>query len=127
MNKIKSVIHKRHGMDQLNIALLTLTLILCISTFFVDSKDLKLLCWFPFLYCIFRMASRRSIIRYKENVWFLKLVNPMWRPIYVKYGRKKDKQHKYCQCPTCNQTIRIERQVERPKIICPICKSEVIK
>lgn len=127
MNKIKSALIGRHGIDQLNIALLTVTLILAVAALLVDSDDLSLLCWITFLLCIYRMFSKHSIMRYKENAWFMKRINPILKLVYIRTARIKDKEHKYCQCPNCNQTIRVEKQKEKITVSCPMCKSEFIK
>lgn len=127
MNKIKSALVGRHGMDQLNIALLIITLIMAVTTLISENDDLGLLCWIPFLYCIYRIVSKQRIARYKENVRFMKLINPFLKITYVRAARIKDKQHKYCQCPSCNQTIRVVKQKEKNAVFCPICKSEFNK
>jgi hypothetical protein len=127
MNKIKNTMIGRYGMDQLNIALLIITLIVAVATLVIDDNDLSLICWIPFLLCVYRMASKQHIARYKENVWFMKLINPIMKPIYIRSVRGKDKQHKYCQCPTCKQTIRVEKRKDKMQISCPMCKSEFLK
>ncbi len=127
MNKMKSAFIGRHGIDQLNIALLLITLIMAATTLIIESNDMGLLCWFPFLYCIYRMLSKQHIARYKENVRFMKFLSPILKPMYVRAARVKDKQHKYCQCPSCKQTIRIVKTKEKSTFSCPMCKSEFIK
>lgn len=127
MNRMKSAFIGRHGIDQLNIALLVITLIMAATTLIIESNDMGLLCWFPFLYCLYRMFSKQHIARYKENVRFIKCLSPILKPLYVKVARVKDKQHKYCQCPSCKQTIRIIKSREKITISCPMCKSEFIK
>lgn len=127
MNKMKSTFISRHGIDQLNIALLIITLIMAATTLIIESNDMRLLCWFPFMYCIYRLLSKQHIARYKENVRFMKFLSPILKPMYVKIARVKDKQHKYCQCPSCKQTIRIIKAREKTTFSCPMCKSEFIK
>jgi hypothetical protein len=127
MNKIKSIFMGRYGIDQLNLALIIFTLILSITTLLIDSEDLAILCWIPLITYVYRACSKQHIVRYKENAFFMKLINPVLKPIYIKCGRIKDKEHKYCHCPSCNQTIRINRQKGKVKLYCPICKSEFIK
>lgn len=125
MNKMKTALIS--GMDQLNVALLINTLILALLALLMDNDDLKSLCWIPFVFCIYRMISKQHIMRYKENVWFMKRINPIIKPIYIKFVRIKDREHKYYQCPFCNQIIRVEKQKENATISCPICKSEFNK
>lgn len=127
MNRIKSIFIGRYGVDQLNIALLILTIILLIITLVIDSDDLAIVCWFPLVTYVYRTCSKQHIARYKENAFFMKMINPILKPMYISFARKKDKEHKYYHCPSCNQTIRVEKQKGHVKLYCPICKAEFIK
>lgn len=127
MNKIKHMLIGRYGMDHLNIALLIIVLILSLITAFSENKEMIFICWIPFLLYAYRSFSKQHILRYKENAIFLKLLNPIRKPLYIKFGRMKDKKHKYLSCPSCNQTIRVEKQKGKINISCPICKTEFMK
>lgn len=127
MKQRKHLLFGRYGMDQLNIALLSITFLLEIIALMCKNDDLKLICCLIFMITIYRMVSKKHIQRYKENVWFIKRVSPIIKVIYIKKARTKDKEHKYCHCPSCHQTIRIEKQREKITVSCPICKSEFIK
>lgn len=127
MSKIKSIFIGRYGVDQLNITLLLITLILSIITAFTNNKELAVICWVPLILYAYRALSKQHIIRYKENVLFMKILNPIMKPIYIKYGRMKDKEHKYCNCPSCKQTIRVEKQKGKVTVFCPMCKSQFVK
>jgi hypothetical protein len=127
MNKIKSILIGRYGIDQLNITLLIIALILSIITAFTNNEELAVICWIPLILYAYRAFSKQHILRYKENVFFMKLIKPILKPIYVKSARRKDKEHKYYNCPSCRQTIRVEKHMKKVSISCPICKSEFIK
>ncbi|MFA9375186.1 MAG: hypothetical protein ACERKZ_00385 [Lachnotalea sp.] len=127
MNKIKIILRGRYGIDQLNLTLLIMALILCIITAFTNNNKLLVVCWIPLSIYAYRALSKQHILRYKENIFYMKLLNPFLNPIYLILGRMKDKEHKYCNCPSCNQVIRVEKQKGKSRIFCPICKSEFIK
>ena len=74
--------------------------------------------------CIYRMLSKKRIARYKENIRFMRLINPILKRIYINERKMKDKQHKYCQCPSCKQLIWVDKGKEINKVSCPMCKSE---
>lgn len=127
MSKIKSMLIGRYGNDQLNMTLLVVALILSVITAFTSYKELIIICWFPLILYVYRAFSKQHILRYKENALFMKIVNPIIKPFYIKTARLKDKKHIYCQCPSCTQTIRVEKQKAKVSISCPMCKSQFIK
>jgi predicted membrane protein len=127
MSKIKSIFIGRYGTDQLNMTLLVIALILSVITAFTSYKELTIICWIPLLFYVYRSFSKKHILRYKENALFMKIVNPIIKPFYIKTARLKDKNHLYCNCPSCSQTIRVEKQKGKVSISCPMCKSQFIK
>jgi len=127
MSKIKSMFIGRYGTDQLNITLLIIALILSIITAFTSYKDLAFLCWIPLILYVYRAFSKQHILRYKENAKFLKMIHPITKLVYIKSARLKDKRHKYYNCPSCAQTIRVEKQKGKVSISCPMCKTHFIK
>ncbi|PXV96023.1 hypothetical protein C8E03_101656 [Lachnotalea glycerini] len=127
MNKIKSILTGRYGVDQLNIVLLVIALIIIIAAFFTDREDYIILCSLFLGTYLYRACSKQHIVRYKENAFFMKLLKPIIKPVYIKFGRIKDKEHQYCHCPFCNQTISVKRQKGKVTIACPICKAEFKK
>lgn len=127
MNIIKKFMLKGYGVDCLNITMLIAALLLSLTAAFTGSEFLMGICWIPLIIYCFRAFSREHIQRYKENTAFVRLLEPIVNPIYIKLGRIKDKEHKYYNCPSCGQTVSVSKQKERSSISCPVCKAEFIK
>jgi DNA-directed RNA polymerase subunit RPC12/RpoP len=127
MNKIKGVFIGRYGTDQLNMALLLASLLLATITALANSVELIIICFVPLFFYLYRAFSRQHILRYNENVAYMKLLRPIIRPLYIKTGRIKDKHHKYYRCPNCEQTISVEKQKGKAMISCPTCKTQFMK
>ncbi len=110
----------RYGSDKLNMALLVAALVICLISMFIPSALIKLL--FMLLYyffmglAIFRMLSRNTYKRYRENRKFLLFVD-----------RFRDRQHRYYDCPRCRQQVRVPRGKGKISITCPKCKEKFIK
>ena len=110
----------RYGSDKLNMTLLVAALVICLISMFIPSTTVKLL--FMLLYyffmgvAIFRMLSRNTYKRYRENRKFLLFVD-----------RFKDRQHRYFDCPRCRQQVRVPRGKGKISITCPKCKEKFIK
>lgn len=65
---------------------------------------------------IFRMLSRNTYKRYRENCKYLQFLD-----------RLKDKEHKHFDCPRCKQPVRVPRGKGKIAITCPRCKEKFIR
>ena len=111
----------RYGSDKLNMWILGLGVICCISSLFLT--------WLPIVYlvlsvlsyvlmfvAIFRSLSRNTYRRYRENRRFLMLL-----------ARIKDRKHKYFSCPRCHQPVRVPRGKGKIAITCPKCAEKFVR
>lgn len=110
----------RYGTDKLNMAILGAGLICCLLAMvlrlaFVDLL-LTLLSYALMIWAIFRMLSRNTYKRYRENRKYLQLLD-----------RVKDRDHRYFDCPRCRQPVRVPRGKGKIAITCPKCKEKFIK
>jgi len=110
----------RYGPDKLNSALLWTAVILMIIGLFIPSNPVKLALMILYYglwgWCIFRMLSRNTYKRYRENRKFLLLLE-----------RFKDRQHRYYDCPKCRQSVRVPRGKGKIAITCPKCKEKFVR
>ena len=65
---------------------------------------------------IFRMLSRNTYRRYRENRRFLLLID-----------RFRDRQHRYFDCPSCRQSVRVPRGKGKIAITCPKCREKFVR
>lgn len=110
----------RYGSDKLNMAILGAGLLLCVVSMFINwvVPDLVLtfLSYALMIWAIFRMLSRNTYKRYRENRAYLNFLQ-----------RLKDKEHLYFTCPRCHQTVRVPRGKGKILITCPKCSEKFQK
>ena len=116
---LRSFMMGRYGTDKLNMAILCVSLVLCLLSA-ITSGVLKLvtwlLCYVLLFWAIFRCLSRNTYKRYQENRKYLMLLD-----------RIKDREHKYFDCPRCRQPVRVPRGKGKIAITCPKCKEKFIR
>ena len=111
----------RYGSDKLNMWLLGIGVICCITSLFLNGLPisylvLSILSYVLMFIAIFRMLSRNTYKRYRENRRFLMLLD-----------RIKDRKHKYFDCPRCRQPVRVPRGKGKIAITCPKCAEKFIR
>ena len=110
----------RYGPDKLNSFLLWTAVILMVIGLFIPNNTVKLVLmavYYPLWgWSIFRMLSRNTYRRYRENRRFLLLID-----------RFKDRQHRYFDCPSCRQSVRVPRGKGKIAITCPKCREKFVK
>ena len=109
----------RYGTDKLNMAILTVGLIVCLIGVFVTGAVgliFTMVSYGLMFWAIFRTLSRNTYKRYQENRKYLMFLE-----------RIKDRQHRYFTCPKCRQMVRVPRGKGKVAITCPRCKERFIK
>lgn len=122
--KIRSAVQHfmlgRYGTDKLNMAILSVGLLVSVATWFVFLPVLDfvltLISYGLMLWAIFRALSRNTYRRYLENRRYLRFLE-----------RMKDKEHKHFACPRCHQPVRVPRGKGKIAITCPKCKEKFIR
>ena len=105
---LRRFMYGRYGTDQLNTALMVLSLVLLLAGIWI--KGVAVLAYLALAYYIFRCYSKNLAKRRQENAWFLRVTAPL-----------RDRQHRYFRCPGCRQAVRVPRGKGRIKIACPKC------
>ena len=78
--------------------------------------------------CYFRMFSRNTTARYRENIWYYNktaALRTRLNQYKVRFSRRKI--YRYFRCPICKQEMRVPRGRGRISVTCPKCKYEFIK
>ena len=119
-SRFRHFMQGRYGTDKLNTAILVGGLAACFLQILIPFVPVKLglmlLSYACMGWAIFRMLSRNTYKRYRENRVYLRLVD-----------RLKDKEHRYFDCPRCRQSVRVPRGKGKISITCPKCKEKFIK
>lgn len=110
----------RYGTDKLNTAILITGLIASLLSLFIHfplvNLILMILSYALMGWALFRMLSRNTYKRYRENRKYLMLLE-----------RIRDKEHRYYDCPRCRQQVRVPRGKGKISITCPKCKEKFIR
>ena len=121
----------RYGADQFGRFLSGAALVLLIVNLFVRGvvgQILYFLVLAVLVYNIFRMFSKNTAARYKENVAYLKVKNRVvgW---YANLRRRirESKTHRFYKCPTCKTTVRVPKGKGKIRITCPNCGASFVR
>ena len=110
----------RYGTDKLNTAILLTGFGLSILSMFFRipavNLTLTLVSYGLMIWAIARSLSRNTYKRYQENRKYLQV-----------FGRLKDREHRYFDCPKCRQLVRVPRGKGKIAITCPKCREKFVK
>lgn len=128
MNWLRSFMMGRYGPDQLYIALVITSAVFLILASLTGWLGLLFFSLFFFIYGYFRVLSRNIYKRSLENQKFLRLWSPIQSKVKQSFNRIKTlRTHKYFRCTNCKQRLRVPRKKGKIRIICPRCKTQMIK
>ena len=117
---LRSFMEGRYGTDQLNMVILCTGLAASILSGLVRATPLDLIFWLLsyglMIWAVARSLSRNTYKRYQENRRFLQF-----------FGRLRDRQHRYFDCPKCRQMVRVPRGKGKISITCPRCREKFIR
>lgn len=117
--KMQNFMRYRYGVDTLSKHSMNLTLILLVLNIFLRSQILNLLILLLAVWTNYRMFSKKTYKRSKENRMYLKSV----RTFKLKIERlKHQKYYKYFRCPECKQQLRAPRKRGKIVVTCSKCK-----
>ena len=118
--KMQRFMAGRYGTDRLNMTILGAGLAAClISAFFRNALINLILTAVSYglmIWAISRSLSRNTYKRYQENRKFLQF-----------FDRLKDREHRYFDCPTCRQQVRVPRGKGKIAITCPKCRERFVR
>jgi hypothetical protein len=120
----------RYGWDMLGFALWVLYMMLWFINLFTASYVISALMIAVLIYEIFRILSRNTYARRRENEWFEMNYNKV-RSFFIRKKRSthtpknvrppKDKDHIFRRCPQCKAELRLLKRRGRHTAICPRC------
>ena len=117
---LRSFMTGRYGTDRLNMAILSVGLVASLLSVIFKVAPVNLILFIlsygMMFWAIFRCLSRNTYKRYQENRKFLQL-----------WGRLKDREHRYFDCPKCRQMVRVPRGKGKISITCPRCREKFVK
>lgn len=123
MAKIKKFMYGRYGIDELYNFLFSVYLILAFINLFLGNSFISWLIFFIAVIAIYRVLSKNSSNRRKENAIYLEIVRKISK-LFINVKRNfTDKEHIYKRC-SCGTTIKVSLPksygIKHAK--CPNCK-----
>ena len=121
MHWFQRFMYGRYGTDNLNRLLSIMCLILFILSYFTSGL-LYPLAVLLMTYTLFRMFSRNTWKRSRENQAYLNIKGKIIagiNPIKTRYRQRKT--HRFFKCRSCRTTLRIPKGRGRVVITCPKC------
>ena len=119
-SRLRRFMEGRYGNDKLNNAILGVALFFVILALFIRNPLIDLIvhgiAYVLMFWMIFRSLSRNTYKRYQENRRYLQF-----------FGRMKDRDHRYFDCPKCRQMVRVPRGKGKIAISCPRCKEKFVR
>ena len=121
--RIAAFMSGRTGFDQLSLACLIGSLALQFIASLTGFPLLMLLSLAAYGYSLFRIFSRKSYKRQRENEQF----SAWWANVKTKTVQfikrlKLCRQYKYFRCPQCKTLLRLSRGGGEKEICCPKCQ-----
>ncbi|MDO5301884.1 MAG: hypothetical protein Q4E76_05250 [Tissierellia bacterium] len=78
-------------------------------------------------YMEFRLLSRNTRARRRENEWFLDHTRAIRKPAVAWYRGRKDRENTYFTCPNCHTIHRAPKGKGKIRIRCKHCKEQFEK
>ena len=127
MNWLRRMMYGRYGSDQLNVAMLVLSIALLLVSRLLR---IRIFSWFSFILlvlCYLRMFSRNITRRHEENQKFLRYWFPMRERWYRMTDNLRDcRTHRHFKCRNCGQKLRVPRGRGKVSITCPRCGNQFL-
>ena len=121
-DKIIRFMSGRYGFDRLGQALAISASILIMLSGLFGIKIFTLLSYVLVVWCLYRVCSKKLVLRANENRKFNELCR------YVTAYMKRDrKTYRYFHCPKCRKTTKVPKGRGKIAITCPFCRNEFIK
>ncbi len=127
MNRFNRFLYGRYGVDPLGIFLICVGAIVTFILSLFRVPYYTLISFIPYGFALFRILSKDIVKRRAENEKFLKLSEPWRKFIKKKLSQFQDKDHRYFNCPSCHNTLRVPKNRGKIKISCPHCGREFKK
>lgn len=114
----------KRAIDELNRLLIVLFIILFIVTIFIKIFILDILKFVLLGIIIFRIFSKDKQQRNKENKFYLKIINKIFKPFENIKRNITDKDHIYRKCFKCKTTLKLPlpSKIGILHAKCPKCK-----
>lgn len=119
----------RYGVDNLSRFLMLLAVAAMVINLFIRNLStvvsliLRILVWALLILVYWRMLSKNTQARYRENTRYLQFRERLRN----KFKGGSDSTHRIFRCPHCRQRVRVPRGRGMIEITCPRCRKSFAK
>lgn len=129
MAKLQRFMYGRNGMDSFSFFLIISALVVSTANMFVwhywVSLGLYIFQLLILIYAFFRILSKNTYRRQRENAGYLKIWNAVKNFFKLQKNKIRDiKTHRYRKCKYCKATLRLKRRRGKHTVRCPKCRGE---
>ena len=135
MNWLRNFMMGRYGLDQMTVGLLVGMMVFSLLSSLTWFLPLYLISIALMIWAVFRVFSRNTAARARENEKFLVFWNQVkkwWNGVRQWFAKQKRKwndrkTHVYFRCPNCKKELRVPKGKGKLEVTCPLCRSKFIK
>ncbi len=122
--KFYRFMYGRYGIDKLGYAILIMSIYLSLISSVFSFELLYIASYALMIWEIYRFLSKNIYRRSAENVKFLNIKSSLSKKFRLEKNKLKDrKTHKYFECSTCHNNLRVPKGRGELKVTCPVCKT----
>ncbi len=119
--KLMQFMSGRYGIDRLFYILFAISAVLAFLNCFIHSIILQLVIYGITFYAFFRVLSRNTTARARENRTVTGFVGTLKKKSETARQRAADTTHIYKKCPKCRAVLRLPRRKGKHETVCPKC------
>ena len=114
----------RYGMDKLGYAVIITAMAVSIISVLLGIRALTLISYALLIWEIYRFLSKNTYKRAQENQKFYSISDKAKKKFTLTKNKLRDrKTHRYFECSTCRNTLRVPKGKGEVKVTCPVCKT----
>ncbi len=122
--KLMQFMSGRYGIDKMFYLLFAVAAVLAFLNCFFHSLILQMIVYAITFYAFFRVVSRNTYARAKENRIVMGWVERLRRRGETARQRAADRTHIYKKCPRCRAVLRLPRRRGKHQTVCPKCQNK---
>ncbi|MBQ7793476.1 MAG: hypothetical protein IJ366_03045 [Clostridia bacterium] len=122
LDAIRRFMIGRYGFDKLGQALAVSSAVIMVLAGIIGSGILTILAYIMLIWCVFRVLSKNTVMRLRENRKYMELQNKV-----TAFFKRDGKYYRYFRCPKCRGELKVPKHKGKLAITCPHCRYEFIK
>ncbi|MBQ8203401.1 MAG: hypothetical protein IJZ75_03880 [Clostridia bacterium] len=122
--KLMEFMRGRYGLDNMFYVIFAVAAALAFINCFIRSFVLQMIVYALGVYAFFRVLSRNTEARARENRRVNEIINRAKKRMDTARQRKADTTHIYKKCPHCRATLRLPRTKGKHSTVCPRCNKK---